>query len=170
MRDFRGSYPATMDSKNRVLLPKELRDCLSEPSTGLSFVVRPGRSHAGTLDLVPRRLFERTREQELPLAALSPEQRRWRVFENSNTHEVALDGQSRMLLPQVLVDNARIAKDVVFVGQEDHIQLWSADSYRAFQEQAWNAYSEYVANVSWGGPAQSGAAAQTGSVAAAVAG
>jgi MraZ protein len=46
-----------------------------------------------------------------------------------HAHELEIDRQGRINLPQFLIEYAKIDKDVVFLGCEDRIEVWSAAAY-----------------------------------------
>ncbi len=42
----------------------------------------------------------------------------------SESHELAFDGEGRIVLPQALMSHADITTQVAFVGRGDHFQIW----------------------------------------------
>ena len=52
---FLGEFEHTIDTKNRLAIPAELRDVLDEATHGTAFVAAPGSN--GTLWLWPERTF-----------------------------------------------------------------------------------------------------------------
>jgi MraZ protein len=53
-----------------------------------------------------------------------------------------LDAQGRILIPDFLLDHARITKEVTIVGEINYIELWSPESYEAFSKEIEKFYSE----------------------------
>lgn len=47
----------------------------------------------------------------------------------SNTREVTLDPQGRILVGKEQRDKAGLKKDVVIVGMDDYFEIWDADLY-----------------------------------------
>ena len=56
--------------------------------------------------------------------------------------EDRLDGQGRILIPDFLLTHARIAKEVVIVGEINYIELWSPENYEAFSKEIEKFYLE----------------------------
>ena len=47
----------------------------------------------------------------------------------SNSIECEMDKQGRILLPKSLQKLASISKDVVVIGNNDHVEIWDKDRY-----------------------------------------
>ena len=53
-----------------------------------------------------------------------------------NTHQVEIDGNGRVLLPNELKNYARLNKKVSLVGMKEHVELWNEDLWRkSFQHE-----------------------------------
>jgi len=48
-----------------------------------------------------------------------------------HSHELEIDRQGRINLPQILIDYAGIEKDVVFLGCDDRIEIWDGATYES---------------------------------------
>ncbi len=62
-----------------------------------------------------------------------------------------LDGQGRVRIPQELADLARLDKEVVLLGVQDHLELWSAERWEAYLAEKQPHYDE-IAEAAFGGP------------------
>ena len=61
--------------------------------------------------------------------------------------EVSPDRQGRMPVPQHLREHAQLDKEAVLIGVDDHLELWSKDAWRAFQDKNEAEYKEMAAQL-----------------------
>ena len=128
MLNLLGEYPSTMDAKSRALLPAALKKQLGgEVAKG--FVV--GREvFSECLVLYPMEEWDRTSADVRRLSRFDPDNVEFiRRFLNGAT-PVDLDANGRLLIPKPLMDYANMAKDVVFTGMGDRIELWSEEHHK----------------------------------------
>jgi MraZ protein len=64
------------------------------------------------------------------LDPLSQEGRRMQRFFFSGATEADLDKQGRVGLPAALLGHAKLARDVVVAGVNDHLEIWDRDAWR----------------------------------------
>lgn len=124
---FAGTHELTIDAKNRMSIPVDLRATVNADREGRSFFVRPGRCR-GTLELWPDRLFQQKWREDPPSDFLSDEAFAWRQFELANTALVDPDNQGRVLIPESLLERAGLGKEVALIGVYDHMELWNRQS------------------------------------------
>ncbi len=133
MRYFIGTYYHTIDSKNRVMSPNKIRDDLKG-----KVVITYG--FGGCLYIYPSEAFEKKAAYYSSLSSLTDEERefKWTFFASSL--ECELDSQGRILLTKEQIKMANITKDVVFVGNDDHYEIWSQELY---EQKALKCYESY---------------------------
>jgi len=118
-----GSYFITIDMKGRVFVPTKLRFQLGE-RVWLVKGVDPCLS-----------IFTQEAWMEYTRAYISNRDRKDEKARKLQRHvfggsfEIEIDRQGRINLPQTLIGYAGIDKDVVFVGCNDYVELWSAEAY-----------------------------------------
>ena len=122
---FRGTYEHTLDSKGRVAVPKKFREGLlgvREDYVGEELIVTYGLSNQ--LFIFSREGFDdlTRRYSTLPGEDADLLDR----FFGAGARECPLDGQGRILIAPTLKAFGRFEKDVIWVGQRGHIELWSA--------------------------------------------
>ena len=118
MDRFRGSAPARVDEKGRLKVPNVFRAQVEEAFGPEIFVTSV---HGKNVLLYPLAIWRALEEK---LAALPPMHRPKNKFlERVNYYgqEGALDGQGRILIPQILRDAAKLPADVVVTGNIDHL-------------------------------------------------
>ena len=137
---FVGTFDGTIDAKNRLSIPYQIRRKLDERRDGHGFYVMPG-PRRDTLALYPEAYFER---QETALAGegLSEEARVWCQFEYSQCALLDPDGQGRVLLPERLLKRTGIGKELKLIGVRDHLEVWNRSDFEAFENGQWDNYPE----------------------------
>ena len=120
-----GEYRYQTGLKNRIALPKKLREDLGSDAVIM-------RGYEGSLLIVSRRDWSPLIEEALNGPLTSPEVRDTARFLMGGAHEVDFDQQGRFVLPPVLVEYAGIApgEEVVFVGLGKWVEISS--------EKRWN--------------------------------
>lgn len=128
MLNLLGEYPSTLDAKSRVLLPAALRKQLGgEEAKG--FVVNRD-VFSECLVLYPMEEWNKTSAEVRLLNRFDPDSVEFiRRFLNGAT-PVDLDANGRLLLPKQLMTYAHLAKDIVFTGMGDRIEIWSEEQHK----------------------------------------
>lgn len=119
---LRGEYHYTLDDKGRVVLPPRFRKDLGE-----AVIVTRGMDDC--VWVYPRRGWEQVEEK---LRTLPIGRRGFLRFLLAGAHEVELDRQGRITLPEVLREHAGIAngKEVVVVGLIQRLEIWSEERWK----------------------------------------
>ena len=122
---FLGQYSHTVDAKGRTFVPAKYREELGE-----TFIVTRGT--AKCLTVYPMSEWENftAKIKELPQAQAA----KIRRFLLANAADVSPDAQGRIALAQNLREYAGIGKNVVFLGLDTHIEIWSEEAWAAENE------------------------------------
>ncbi len=131
-----GTFPRTIDDKQRLAIPKRLREGLTPGATVCVLYIAPGTD--GSLALYTEESFARLADQ---LAASPPTGQDVRAFSRlffSQAQRIELDGQGRIRIPPELVALASLDKEVMLVGVRDHLELWDRQRWQNYvtQQQA----------------------------------
>ena len=136
---FKGRFMALMDSKQRVAVPAKLRRNTPSGSAD-SFVITLGLDQS--LFLFP---VEQWDEITAKLKNVSFAGRKAKYLIRtiaSNAEDVDLDGQSRIRIPQPLVDAIQLEKEVLFVGALTRIEIWRPDTYEKYLQEFDESYED----------------------------
>ena len=124
MQIFTGQYDRTVDVKNRIQLPSQLRAAIEPERDGAGLYVTLGE-HRGTLSIFTERAFEelaaRVETEFMPGA----ESRRFELQFYSLASHVDMDKQGRVVLPERLRKKARLGEEIYLVGQKRRIDIWN---------------------------------------------
>ena len=143
-----GQFSRSIDQKLRVAIPKRLRVALECPDGG-GLYVTPGTDQS--LAIYTEEAFARLAEH---IQRASPTRQDVRAFTRlfyARAQRAELDGQGRVRIPQELADLARLDKEVVLLGVQDHLELWSAERWEAYLAEKQSHYDE-IAEAAFGGP------------------
>ena len=125
-----GTHPRTLDDKKRLALPKRIREQVGEVE---QLFVTPGPDQ--TLWIYTKHELERLSARLDETPATDAEARVFRRLFFAQMEEVDLDGSSRILIPDRLVEFAGLEHEVVLLGVRDHLELWDEARWRSFLKQ-----------------------------------
>jgi MraZ protein len=115
---FRGHYDYSLDAKKRLTVPPKFRASFSD-----GLVLAKGLESCIAIWTPPG--FESFTESFLaPLNPLSRERRKLTRFFAGSSFDAELDSAGRVTLNHPLLDHAGIEKEVVLVGNIDHLEVW----------------------------------------------
>lgn len=145
---FKGQYTYSIDSKSRISIPAKLRKHIS-PDANDSIVMTRGLSKC--IDLYPSNEWEVIEERLLKLNQFQPDDLRFiRMFVQYATED-KMDSQSRILIPQSLIDYAEIENEVLIIGALRKIEVWNPKVYDNYLANSPMTYEEIAAKVMAGG-------------------
>jgi MraZ protein len=131
---FAGTYYHTIDEKNRLVIPVKFREFIgSDDSKGFFITINAVGTERCIYLFTPtgwKKFIERIQHRETTFLNM---QNYLRIF-TANSEFVALDKQSRIVLPQKILDFAGIKKEVVLVGVFNRIEVWNKDEWHAKSE------------------------------------
>ncbi len=115
---FVGSYKHTLDAKKRVFVPSKFRDDLGEEfyitrkcDTYLSiYTAKDWDDYVSKIESLPESIAQEMQDFLLGAA-----------------QKCIPDSNGRIVLEQKLLDHAKIAKNIVFVGAGGQIRIWAEE-------------------------------------------
>jgi MraZ protein len=122
-----GTHPRTLDDKKRIALPKKIREQLGDVQ---QLFVTPGADQS--LWLYDQRGLENLAGKLDQAPATDSEARVFRRLFFAQMEAVDVDGSSRILIPDRLVQFAGLEHEVVLLGVQDHLELWNAAKWQDY--------------------------------------
>ena len=121
---FAGTFSHSLDGKGRAIIPVCFRERL-----GTGFTIALNTS-IDALAVYPQEKWEEINEQLARVRATDEDGMAYvrYIMANAQT-ELEMDAQGRVLLPQPLRDEARLMRDLTFVGMRDHVEIWDAAAF-----------------------------------------
>jgi MraZ protein len=131
VRPLFGNYELTLDEKNRLLVPSDIRKAWN-PEDAESLVIVPGVN--GKLWLYTEKFYEvMAAKMESELA---PEEDK--VLNDQlnfgTAQRVEMDKSGRVLIPEKLVRKGRLEREVTVLGIRDHVEIWNRGEWNAHEE------------------------------------
>ncbi len=126
---FLGHFVHSLDSKGRLTIPAKYRAYLDT-----DLVVTRGMDRC--LAMFPMPKWEQVAAQvsELPMTDRSA--RAFRRFLFASASDVSPDRQGRILIPPRLREYAALDDEVVVVGLNDYIEIWSTETWQGERHEA----------------------------------
>ena len=124
MRFFTGQYDRTIDDKNRIQLPSQLRSPIDPDRDGPGLYVTLGEDR-GTLSIFTERGFEELATRIETEFIPGPDSRKFELQFYGLASHVDIDKQGRFVLPDRLVKKARLSSEVFLVGRKSRIDVWN---------------------------------------------
>ena len=110
---FRGNHPTRVDEKGRLKVPSEFKRRVDEIYGPQFFITSKDGERA---ELYPLKEWERI-EEALAKGASSAARQKFLDVTNYYGQVVEMDGQGRLLIPQLLRERAKLVGDVAVLGQ-----------------------------------------------------
>jgi MraZ protein len=123
-----GSYPARIDEKFRLKIPARFRRELPETEDETYFVTSDDGRCA---QIYPISVWERIAEKFQQPPRMEPAKLKLQKFTSFYGTLAQMDPQGRIVIPQALREDAKIAGDVIVIGKNDHLEVWNNDIIRS---------------------------------------
>jgi len=139
-----GTYFRNLDEKHRLTIPKRLRDQFSEEEQLESLYVVPGMEKS--LSLYSKRGFDNLSKK---ISESSTKRSSYRIYSRllySRSEQVSIDNQSRVLVPEWLVQFANLQKDVVLIGVYDHAEIWDKELWDNYLQEHMASFDEIASS------------------------
>ncbi|HNQ23367.1 MAG TPA: hypothetical protein PKK06_09765 [Phycisphaerae bacterium] len=138
MRILVGKFPRTIDGKNRIQLPSELRAAIDPAQDGPGFFITLGE-YPHTLSIYPERYFEELANRIETEYMPEDEPRRFELEFYMSARHMDIDAQGRVVLPDDLRTQARLPDEVYLVGQKHRIEVWNREDLERTTAIDWEA-------------------------------
>ncbi len=137
---FTGTYEHSIDSKNRVAIPAEIRTLLARQQQARSggadngpITLYVSLSDELVLCLYTQEMFEQ-RAAELDRSELETgEILEYERMLYSMSGRAELDSQGRIRLPENLLEMTELKNDVVLIGVKDHMEVRDRETWLAYR-------------------------------------
>lgn len=124
-----GEYRYNIDQKGRLMIPAKFRQIF-----GLEAIVTRGIDKC--LFVFPKSEWEKVVEKLLKLPISQANSRAFTRLMLSGAHQVEIDSQGRILIPENLRKYAEITKRVVVVGLYSRLEIWDDKNWEKYKEES----------------------------------
>ena len=117
---FRGNHPTRVDDKGRLKVPAEFKRVIDE-KYGTQFYITSldGR----VAQIYPFEEWERIEQKLASLSTFNPTKKKFLARVNYWGQQVEMDGQGRLLIPQLLREKAVIRGEVAVLGNLTYLEV-----------------------------------------------
>ena len=136
---FRGIYEHTLDSKKRIMLPRQYRPAFGEIDIVLAIPpdMRP------CIWIAPASDYESYTQSALSeLSPLSAKRIELERFFFGNSHDARLDTRERLMLPAPLIAHANLRERVLIVGAGARLECWDPEGWGGYRPELLNGAKE----------------------------
>lgn len=131
---FRGNHPTRVDEKGRLKVPSEFKRVIDEKYAQRFYIT----SLDGTVaQIYPFEEWERIEAKLASLSTFNPTKKKFLNRVNYYGQVVEIDGQGRLLIPQILRESAQIRGEVAVLGNLTYLEVRNLEAFRKeIEEQA----------------------------------
>ena len=127
---FSGSFDHSLDGKGRVIIPSSYRDSLGEDFT---ITINPNKTAVAIYPkaMADVQLVRPSLTNTVAMIVAKYERYLMSVSFSGNS----MDAQGRVLIPAKLRAKLGLTRDIVFVGLNNYIEIWDAETYAQMEAQ-----------------------------------
>jgi MraZ protein len=124
---FRGNHPTRVDEKGRLKVPAEFKRVIDEKYAQKFYIT----SLDGIVAQVyPFEEWERIEQKLASLSTFNPTKKKFLNRVNYYGQVVEMDGQGRLLVPQILRESAQIRGEVAVLGNLTYLEVRNLEAFR----------------------------------------
>jgi MraZ protein len=117
---FRGNHPTRVDEKGRLKVPAEYKRVIDEKYAQRFYITSLDGIVA---QIYPFEEWERIEQKLASLSTYNPTKKKFLTRTNYYGQVVEMDGQGRLLVPQILRESAGIRGDVAVLGNLTYLEV-----------------------------------------------
>ena len=131
---FRGNHPTRVDEKGRLKVPAEFKRVIDEKYAQRFYITSLDGKVA---QLYPFEEWERIEQKLASLSTFNPTKKKFLNRVNYYGQVVEMDGQGRLLIPQILRESAQIVGEVAVLGNLTYLEVRNLEAFgKEIKEQA----------------------------------
>ena len=117
---FRGNHPTRVDEKGRLKVPAEFKRVIDEKYAQQFYITSLDGIVA---QIYPFEEWERIEQKLAALSTYNPTKKKFLTRTNYYGQVVEMDGQGRLLVPQILREAAQIRGEVAVLGNLTYLEV-----------------------------------------------
>jgi MraZ protein len=131
---FRGNHPTRVDEKGRLKVPAEFKRVIDE-KYGQRFYITS--LDGKVAQIYPFEEWERIEQKLASLSTFNPTKKKFLNRTNYYGQVVEMDGQGRLLVPQILRESAQVRGEVAVLGNLTYLEVRNLEAFgKEIKEQA----------------------------------
>ncbi|HYU46432.1 MAG TPA: division/cell wall cluster transcriptional repressor MraZ [Terriglobales bacterium] len=131
---FRGNHPTRVDEKGRLKVPAEFKRVIDEKYAQRFYITSLDGKVA---QIYPFEEWERIEQKLASLSTFNPTKKKFLNRTNYYGQVVEMDGQGRLLVPQILRESAQVRGEVAVLGNLTYLEVRNLEAFgKEIKEQA----------------------------------
>ncbi|MGA2696562.1 MAG: division/cell wall cluster transcriptional repressor MraZ [Terriglobales bacterium] len=130
---FRGNHPTRVDEKGRLKVPIEFKRVIDEKYGAEKFYITS--LDGKVAQVYPFEEWERIEQKLAALSTFNPTKKKFLSRVNYYGQVVEMDGQGRLLMPQLLRESAQIKGEVAVMGNLTYLEVRNLEALQNEIEQ-----------------------------------
>jgi transcriptional regulator MraZ len=139
-----GEAQTVLDDKGRITVSRRFRETMNVLGHAIWYLTR---GYDGAIFLFPKDVWDSIRAQAGQHPVMDAQAIDFRRMFYGSVGEARPDNQGRILVPQHLREFAGLDKEAVLLGVDDHLELWSRERWRAFQDSKAEDYKQMASDL-----------------------
>ncbi len=127
-----GTFDRSIDEKLRLAIPRQIREAFGLVDGGELYLA-PGNE--GCVAVYSPAGFEEFAQRVANASPGRTEVRKFLRLFYSRADRAVLDKQSRIRIPERLLESNRANRDMVILGVHDHAEIWHRDAWSSYMTQ-----------------------------------
>jgi len=136
---YYGESQTVLDDKGRITVPRRIRETMDVLGHAIWYMTR---GFDGSIFMFSREEWMKIQAQLNRHSLMNPKALDFRRLFLGSVAEARPDRQGRMAIPPHLREYAGLDREAVLLGVGDHLELWSRDAWRAFQQRNESEFKE----------------------------
>ena len=130
---FRGNHPTRVDEKGRLKVPAEFKRVIDE-KYGTQFYITS--LDGKVAQVYPFEEWERIEQKLASLSTFNPTKKKFLTRANYYGQAVEMDGQGRLLIPQLLRQTADIKGEVAVLGNLTYLEVRNLEALQTEMDES----------------------------------
>jgi MraZ protein len=131
---FRGNHPTRVDDKGRLKVPAEFKRVIDEKYAQKFYITSLDGAVA---QVYPFEEWERIEQKLASLSTFNPTKKKFLNRVNYFGQVIEMDGQGRLLIPQILRESAQLRGEVAVLGNLTYLEVRNLEAFgKEIKEQA----------------------------------
>lgn len=156
-----GEHELTIDEKNRVSVPADIRKSMNPERDGSAFILVLGINRKPWL--YPERYYDELVSQAQPEITPGEEEVDFAHVNFALADKVTWDSQGRMGIPEKTLRRTELGREVTLIGAGDHLEIWNRADWESRREEILKRHGEIAIRAKKARQIPSGSAKQSGS-------
>ena len=124
---FRGNHPTRVDEKGRLKVPAEFKRLVDEQYNEHFYITSKDGKVA---EIYPMKEWEAFEKKLAEIPNFNPAKKKLMARINYYGQAVDMDPQGRLLVPQILREEAEVTGDVVVFGMQTYLEVANHDIFK----------------------------------------